>query len=573
MPKNTELNVGNQMSIVQLRQIKRRLEETFKPCADVSASKAMDENKFLSSALASYAVMLYGECTAEDAWASLTDGGDDNGIDAIYYHEESARLLLIQSKWINNGRGEPDNASIKKFKAGIEALVSLQFDRFNVLVAAREEEIIQALENPALKIEAIIVYTGASDMSQHSVRDLNDIKSDLNDGGEIFYWIQVNQSVLHASLTEAFSSPINMEINVSRWGKVDEPHLAYYGQISAEQIADMWKSHGDKLVARNLRGPLGTTDVNEEMRQSLGQRSELFWYLNNGITATAKVLQKLPKNGSDRDYAVLRCEDVSVVNGAQTLSTIGEFRRKNPDADLSECSIQFRVISIADGGDEFGNEVTRANNRQNKIESRDFVAQDPEQKRIRKELLVDDVQYQVLRNEDVVRGENSFDLQDSTIALACATGDVTLAVTLKSQIGRLWDDITKAPYKSLFNPSVSGMYVWRCVQTQRMIDKAIDFEARNYKKPRQRKILIYGNRLISSIVFHKIGVGQFEGADFPFDSSITQEKVGAIVHDVIYQVIEYCQRFHPSAMIPNLFKNQARCRPMHEKVIREVKVQ
>jgi hypothetical protein len=65
------------------------------------------------------------------------------------------------------------------------------------------------------------------------------------------------------------------------------------------------------------------------------------------------------------------------VNGAQTVSTIGRYLEKNPTADLSDCYVQFRVVSLEDGGEEFGDEVTKTNNRQNKIEARDFVSQCP----------------------------------------------------------------------------------------------------------------------------------------------------------------------------------------------------
>ena len=67
----------------------------------------------------------------------------------------------------------------------------------------------------------------------------------------------------------------------------------------------------------------------------------------------------------------------------------------------------------------------------------------------------------------------SFDLFASTAALSCASGDVSIVVQLKREIGKLWDNLDKAPYKKLFNPNVTGRCVYNCVQTQRIIDHAI----------------------------------------------------------------------------------------------------
>ena len=64
---------------------------------------------------------------------------------------------------------------------------------------------------------------------------------------------------------------------------VDVPHLAFYGQVSAQVIGDWWVKYGDRLFARNLRS-LGDTDVNTEINQTLDNSPESFWYFNNGVT-------------------------------------------------------------------------------------------------------------------------------------------------------------------------------------------------------------------------------------------------------------------------------------------------
>ena len=110
-----------------------------------------------------------------------------------------------------------------------------------------------------------------------------------------------------------------------------------------------------------------------------------------------------------------------------------------------------------------GTDITKTNNTQNRIENRDFVSLDPEQNRIKTELAIEKIEYHVIRSESLTRSETAFDLTESTTAAACASDRVHLVVQLKGEIGKLWENIEKAPYK-LFNSSVTGMYIWGCVQ-------------------------------------------------------------------------------------------------------------
>ena len=561
------------MSVIHINQIRKRLETLFINSVDMSDQKLGTksyEDMLLSRSLAAYAIHHLAGCDPIDAAASIIDGTNDNGIDAIYFDESETKLYVVQAKWIHDGKGEPDNGSVKKFIAGIHDLLSLNLDRFNEKVNIRQDEISNILSNAGLQIVAILVHTGNAETSVHSNRDFEDLLSDVNDASEILSWLPLNQGLLHKSLTEDLNSSITADIAIHYWGKVQEPRYAIYGQVSAADLANVWLAYKDRVLAKNLRGALGDTDVNTEIRESLEKNPELFWYFNNGVTATATHVEKLPLGGGKHELGYFHCEGIHIVNGAQTVSTIGRFMEKNPKADLSNCFVQFRVVSLQDGGEEFGDEVTKTNNRQNKIEARDFVSQDPEQKRIRTELLIDEVHYQIMRSDDLPRGGNVFDLQDSTTALACASGDIGLVVTLKSQIGKLWEDTSKRPYILLFNPSVSGLYVWRCIQSQRLIDEAIDKQRPRYRKLRESKILTYGNRLIAALVFSKLPINHFNDPKFDFDGTVDSTLVTGIVHGVVYAVVMHVQRFFSNAMIPTFFKNQTKCREVFEIVGRNL---
>jgi hypothetical protein len=98
--------------------------------------------------------------------------------------------------------------------------------------------------------------------------------------------------------------------------------------------------------------------------------------------------------GTGTDFGMFHCEDVSIVNGAQTVGTIGKYGEGNAKA-VEQALVSLRII-VRDDNQYFGDEVTRTNNRQNRIENRHFVALDPEQGRIRTELAIDGIEYQLV---------------------------------------------------------------------------------------------------------------------------------------------------------------------------------
>jgi hypothetical protein len=87
----------------QVRQIRDYLLENFKDSVDMrGVSKKSDHDRevmFLSRSLAAFSIMHLTGVEPDEAGESLIDGRDDNGIDAIFFHQEEKALYLVQSKW------------------------------------------------------------------------------------------------------------------------------------------------------------------------------------------------------------------------------------------------------------------------------------------------------------------------------------------------------------------------------------------------------------------------------------------------------------------------------------------
>ncbi len=497
---------------------------------------------------------------------SITDGGNDNGLDAIFFHEPEKKLYVVQSKWIHDGSGEPSNGDMKKFVAGTKDLFNMRFDRFNEKVYAMSPMLTQVLNDPQSTYNAVVVYTGINTLAEPSQRDLDDLRGEMNDASELLSVTVLNQAALHNSLTaRLIGEPINVDLNLKSWGKVETPHIAFYGQVSAPAIVDLWSKYGDRLFAKNLRSMLGDTDVNSEMRSTLQQFPDNFWYFNNGITIIASRISKTMAGGGGTDLGNFHCENISIVNGAQTVSTVGRFGQKNSD-DVASVLVLVRVISLENAGPDLEISITKTNNRQNRIDNRDFVTLDPEQKRLQAELGVDGIMYHVIRSETVAKSDSSFDLLESTTSLACSSGKPSLFVQLKREIGRLWEDISRTPYKELFNAQLNSLFLWRAVQTQRMIDRCIDEMSTTDKlQGRDYSVAIHGNRMISALVFQLLPLTLFGLPSFEFQSKITQAAILRLVREAYTNIKEGLDTLYPNAIIPTLFKNMSKCTALFEK--------
>src|SRR5579883_3337392 len=97
------------MSIVHVGHIKNAVLTRFGSLVDLSdvqgASKEQLESFRLTRSLAAFAVAELGGIDDAPAAQTVTDGAQDNGIDAIYFDPVEHNCFVVQSKWIHSGNG------------------------------------------------------------------------------------------------------------------------------------------------------------------------------------------------------------------------------------------------------------------------------------------------------------------------------------------------------------------------------------------------------------------------------------------------------------------------------------
>jgi hypothetical protein len=443
------------MAEVQHAQIKSKLLELIAPLVDISdiapKSASDKESHLLSRSIAAAAIKILAEVDGSTASGAVVDGGKDNGIDAIYYDGQTKTLFLVQSKWSSSHTSSIESGEILKFLQGIQDLVSLKKDRFNEKIKTRWTLIEDALKK-LTSVRLVVAYPGSGKIDPDIQSKIDDFVSNQNDTSELFFFVAISQRELFQHFVHEAAPPqINLAVRLTHYGLVESPLRAVYGQASAVDVAQWYRSFGNQLFAGNIRNFLGSSEVNAAIAETVKGEADKFWYYNNGITIIAEDLERQAFGGSDRSVGIFDCKNVTVVNGAQTVGTIG----RTLLGDESAAFLQVRIIVVDDPESSLGKRITRASNTQNKIDARNFVALDSEQERIRTELLIEKVSYEYREGEPLESTVDGFEFIEAITTLACASDEISYVALSKGYVGGLYGDITAAPYKTLFNSSTS----------------------------------------------------------------------------------------------------------------------
>jgi hypothetical protein len=212
------------------------------------------DRNFLTRALAAFAVHKLARATPEAAAKSVVDGGGDGGLDAIYYSPSDQKLWIIQSKLISSGRGEPDLGGFVKFITGVRNLLTGRFDAFE----ANEpiQKLIPTLKvyfnNPALQVRAGIVYSGVQLLSDDRKREVENLKAHFYQHDGYLDFSVCNLTTVHDWLTggDEDLGVEQVELELLNPGWVTDTFETIYGIVPLEAIANLYRDHGKKLIAR-----------------------------------------------------------------------------------------------------------------------------------------------------------------------------------------------------------------------------------------------------------------------------------------------------------------------------------
>lgn len=482
-----------------------------------------DKNR-LSRSLAAFAIANLADLTPSQAAHSIINGGDDNGIDAVYFDRVNNRLWLVQAK---AGKA-PNMGDNKKFCDGIRDLVHKRFQKFNSSFSRLQHDVEDALDRNGVKIVGCNIYLDDS-LGSHVVNDLNQLKNELNKFDSRFEWQDLNIENIYRWLTaKQENAPIEVKLTLEKWHCLEHQRRAFYGLVNAAELAELYKQHNKLLFERNIRYYLGTQDVNEAIAQTVKEQPLELFYLNNGLTITCtKVILPL---GHEQESTKFTLEGFSVVNGAQTVGSIASVFNDN-DAISPNAKLLVTIIEVGTQSDTIGIEITKARNTQNTVRDIDFAALDPNQERLRQECMVSNLVYQYRPSADK---QDAITIEQAAIALACFSGNTEIIVVAKKEPSQLYNRYSS----TLFNNNLSGITLCRYVRIFQYLDQSLISYAESLTN-KQKMFYRHGKFFILDILSRRYqSLINKPEVNLSQDDLTEFSRIGADLAELIYTVAE-----------------------------------
>jgi hypothetical protein len=244
----------------------------------------------------------FEELSSEDAEITITDGPWDRGRDAVYPDEEEGIYNIWQFKFSEN-----------------EDYVKRALTDFQIAVQSEAEKF-RGFKRLRLILVSLISPSSAFEEEIKGVR--RRIKSWLTRHG-----LQIELQIETVGVKwflERMQKIYGVDLDLDWKSKITIGNCIL-GLVNASQISQYIGR--EELFAFNIRKFLGLRKggVGSKIKETLEDESrrEEFWKLNNGIVGVCTDFQPLTENK-------IHFKNFTIVNGAQTIHTIGRFLDENP---------------------------------------------------------------------------------------------------------------------------------------------------------------------------------------------------------------------------------------------------
>lgn len=370
--------------------VEKKLGESFDGLNDILRSKYMSRY-FAEKVLGPRNPFI--PTVEDDVQECIVDGSNDQGVDFIC--REDGVVLIIQAKFSGGGR--------KAAKRRPEEAADFEYFRnvLNRLQNFRSLQMSDALRDICAEIEwdrdrFQLYYITLRQLTadQANTKEWNAMPMegvpDLLDRTELYLFNEQKlnlelRDTLSLDRSEAWEAALMATANE---GSVPWLHLGsgdsrscYVGRVSGAELANLFTNHKSSIFSLNIRNYIGDTATNKAIKKTAVVASEEFFFFNNGISALAESIE-----ADAKDPRILRCKNLSIVNGAQTVRSLHKTQTDNPLA-AKKAQVLVRITETqskkTSHEQEFLDSVTKYNNTQNAIKISDFRSNDKIQHDIR----------------------------------------------------------------------------------------------------------------------------------------------------------------------------------------------
>lgn len=343
--------------------------------------------------------------TEEELLRAIVGGANDKGVDAAYLDHKRKVAFLVQGKYRTTTASQGEShAAVTQFAGLAQVLRGEKTELENLLrkadavVSDRLTEVHRCIHRKGYSLRLFFVSTGK--ISSGLEEEAQGYVSALSDSVEFHAFGRQRVLNLLRDYLDGAAPPVPfLDLAVetkegARGGGMVRRYDPATGieswvfSMSGSDVAGLFEQAGIRLFARNIRGFLGSTEINRSMRNTLRQQPENFWYFNNGIT----IVCDDAKRSETRGREILRVFGPQIINGQQTTRVLSEHRTKLAGVLVRVVAIQ-RAQHNTQQFEGLVSDIVAATNWQNAIKPSDLRANDSEQVRIDRELRRMNYQY------------------------------------------------------------------------------------------------------------------------------------------------------------------------------------
>ncbi len=354
-----------------------------------------------------------------DIEASIVDGSNDCGIDAIVIDEETdnfPKIYFFQSKFYqkeNAFESELEGNALDKLQGAVNDFVLKGKINKSYQNTALYDKL-QSIKNINDKGPRYIMVfcsnsKGPSNTAKSKINDfINDNNKESGDEYLKVEYLDLDR-IAKELLAPQQKSKVNLKLQTSGTYLTEDTGNVrlFVGTIEAKTLVDLVNQHGDDLFERNVRGYLGSKSLNRNIIKTASDKnSPYFVYMNNGITMTC---QKFTYNPI-RNSPVLDVVNAQIVNGQQTARAL--YQANKSEELKGDVKVIIRIVETME--QDLLNQIVEATNSQTRVTSRDLHSNDYTQKLIEQHLLQKGFFYEARKNK--YRGKDSSKRVDAETA-------------------------------------------------------------------------------------------------------------------------------------------------------------
>ena len=361
-----------------------------------------DEHRRRSIAFLFFVAKTAFDLTDEQALDGIVDGGNDFGIDALYFEppdDGELHVTLMQGKYkkdLDGSSAFPENG-IEKMIGAIGAL----FDparrvQLNRRLNERIEDVRSFVKDGAIpRVTAVAASNGTRWTEQAQQR----IANARRDFGEQVEWRYIGSAEL-LGLLQA-QQPINAHLHLIGSATVEtfDFRRTLTGRMSVAELARLTDEYDNRLFEKNIHRYLGLAGnrVNEAVASTLRARDQRsnFYFYNNGVTVTCS---QFSHNALQSKDWVVKVSDLQIVNGGQTARTVQQVAQEI-GTEIADAEVLVRIYELPQNDAALVESITFATNSQNPIDLRDLKANDPRQKALARSICGLGYTYRAKREE------------------------------------------------------------------------------------------------------------------------------------------------------------------------------